>query len=85
MSYLDMMERNTLEESRRARERQIMEEGIALHQQKKKDEEDIRYRETEEARENSKMRMFGRPGHGAPTVDNRKKRYFDYFDNFDNF
>ena len=71
-----MMERNTLEESRRARERQIMEEGIALHQQKKKDEEDIRYRETEEAREYSKMRMFGRPGHGAPTVDNRKKRYF---------
>ena len=46
----------------------------ALHQQKKKDEEDIRYRETEEAREYSKMRMFGRPGHGAPTVDNRKKR-----------
>ena len=78
-----MMERNTLEESRRARERQIMEEGIALHQQKKKDDEDIRYRETEEAREYSKMRMFGRPGHGAPTVDNRKKRYLiDYFEYF---
>ena len=50
----------------------------ALHQQKKKDEEDIRYRETEEAREFSKMRMFGRPGHGAPTVDNRKKRFTEH-------
>ena len=28
LSYLDMMERNTLEETRRARERQIMEEGM---------------------------------------------------------
>ena len=52
--------------------------GRALHQQKKKDEEDIRYRETEEAREFSKMRMFGRPGHGAPTVDNRKKRFTEH-------
>ena len=28
LSYLDMMERNTVEENRRVRERQIMEEGM---------------------------------------------------------
>ena len=50
----------------------------SLWQQKKKEDEDLHYREREEAREFSKMRMFGRPGHGAPTVDNRKKRFTEH-------
>lgn len=48
--------------------------GRSLWQQKKKEDDDMSYREREEAKEFSKMRMFGRPGHGAPTIDNRKKR-----------
>ena len=60
LSYLDMMERSNLEEGRRARERQIMEEGLSLWQQKKKEEDDFHYREREEAKEYSRMKMFGR-------------------------
>merc|ERR1719410_2841862 len=78
LSYLDMMERTNMEENRRARERQIMEEGLSLWQQKKREDDDMNYREREEAKEYSKMRMFGRPGHGAPTVDNRKKRFTEH-------
>lgn len=72
------MERANMEDDRRARERQIMDEGLNLWQQKKKEDDDMSYREREEAREFSKMRMFGRPGHGAPTVDNRKKRFTEH-------
>ena len=50
----------------------------SLWQQKKKEDDDLHYREREEAREYSKMRMFGRPGHGAPTIDNRKKRFTEH-------
>ena len=60
LSYFDMMERTNMEEGRRARERQIMEEGLSLWSQKKKEDDDLHYREREEAKEYSKMKMFGR-------------------------
>ena len=37
-----------------------MDEGVAMWEQKKKEDEDLNYKEMEEAREMSKNRMFGR-------------------------
>ncbi len=51
MAYLDMMERNIVEERRRQRERAIMEEGKALWQAKKHNELEQDLREQEEVRE----------------------------------
>jgi len=78
LSYLDMMERNNVEENRRARERIIMDEGRAMWDQKRKEDDDLMHRETEEVREMSRNKMFGRPGHGAPTIDVRKKRFTEH-------
>jgi len=78
LSYLDMMERNSAEERRRARERVIMDEGRTLWEQKKKEDLEMDFRDVEEVREMSKMKMFGRPGNGAPTIDIRKKRFTEH-------
>lgn len=78
LSYLDMMERNNQEEQRRAREKQLMEEGKALWQQKKMEEQDLQSRDVEEIKDLSRNKMFGRPGHGAPTQDIRKKKFTEH-------
>ena len=48
LSYLDMMERSIQEERRRERERNIMEEGKALWQQKKQEQLEVEIRDQEE-------------------------------------
>lgn len=78
LSYLDMMERNSQEDRRRVRERQLMEEGKALWQQKHQEEMDLASRDMEEIKELSRGKMFGRPGHGAPTGDIRKKKFTEH-------
>jgi len=78
LSYLDMMERSSQEEERRARERQLMEEGKLLYQQKKAEEHDLATRDVEEIKELARLKMFGRPGHGAPTGDIRKKKFTEH-------
>ena len=50
MSYLDMMERHSAEERRRAREREIMEEGKALWMAKKNEELELEHRDQEQVR-----------------------------------
>ncbi len=47
LSYSDMMERNAQEEARRARERQMMEEGKSLWIAKKKEELELELRDQE--------------------------------------
>jgi hypothetical protein len=78
LSYLDMMERNVQEDNRRARERQIMDEGQQMWQQKKQEETDLNQREMAEVRDMARAKMFGRPGNGAPTVDVRKKKFTEH-------
>lgn len=46
----------------------------ALWEQKKAEEQQLLFRDLEELKELSRSKMFGRPGHGAPTEDVRKKR-----------
>jgi len=48
LSYLDMMERHSAEERRRAREREIMEEGKALWMAKKNEELELEHRDQEQ-------------------------------------
>ena len=48
MSYLDMMERHSAEERRRAREREIMEEGKALWMAKKNEDLELEHRDQEQ-------------------------------------
>ena len=48
LSYLDMMERHSAEERRRAREREIMEEGKALWMAKKSEELEMEHRDQEQ-------------------------------------
>ena len=48
LSYLDMMERSIQEERRRERERNIMEEGKALWQQKKQEQLEVEIKDQEE-------------------------------------
>jgi len=78
LTYLDKMERNSEEDRRKAREKMIMEEGKALWQRKQQEEEELRFMDVEEIKEITKQRMFGRPGHGAPTQDIRKKRFTEH-------
>ncbi|XP_071746149.1 uncharacterized protein [Lepeophtheirus salmonis] len=78
LSYLDMMEKNSAEDRRRQRERVIMEEGKALWQAKKHDDFELELREQEEIRELSRNKIFGKPGHGAPTMNNRKKLFTEH-------
>ena len=47
LSYLDMVERNSAEERRRARERVMMEEGTALWKAKKSEELELELRDQE--------------------------------------
>ena len=49
----------------------ILNDSRALWERKKKEEEDLLFRDLEELKELSRARMFGRPGHGAPTTDIR--------------
>jgi len=72
------MERNSAEDRRRAREKQVMQEGKALWNIKKQEEDDILSRDVEEIKEIAKQKMFGRPGHGAPTQDIRKKKFTEH-------
>jgi len=78
LSYIDMLERTESEERRRDREVQIMQEGKALWEKKKKEEEDLLFRDLEELKGLQKSKMFGRPGHGAPTQDIRKKKFTEH-------
>ena len=36
------------------------------------------FRDLEELKELSRAKMFGRPGHGAPTTDIRKKKFTEH-------
>jgi len=78
LSYIDMLERSESEERRKEREIRIMQEGKALWEKKKKEEEDLLFRDLEELKELSRAKMFGRPGHGAPTQDIRKKKFTEH-------
>jgi len=78
LSYLDMMERNSQEEQRRARERQLMDEGRSMWQTKRAEELELAARDMEEVKEMSRIKMFGRPGNGAPTGDVRKKKFTEH-------
>ena len=49
-----------------------------LWEQKKQDERDFLFRDVEELKELSRQKMFGRPGHGAPTEDIRKKKFTEH-------
>ena len=49
-----------------------------MWERKKKEEEDLLFRDLEELKELSRGRMFGRPGHGAPTTDIRKKKFTEH-------
>jgi len=78
LSYLDQMERSQDDENRRARERVIMDEGRVLWEHKKREEEEMAMKDLHEIRELSKNKIFGRPGHGAPTYDIRKKKFTEH-------
>ncbi|TRY68296.1 hypothetical protein TCAL_07196 [Tigriopus californicus] len=77
-SYVDMMERNSAEERRRQRERIMMEEGKALWRAKKSEDLEMELKEQEQIRELARLKHFGRPGHGAPTENIRKKKFTEY-------
>lgn len=49
-----------------------------LWEQKKQEERDFLFRDVEELKELSRQKMFGRPGHGAPTEDIRKKKFTEH-------
>ena len=55
MSYLDMMERHSAEERRRAREREIMEEGKALWMAKKNEELELEHRDQEQVKSRANL------------------------------
>jgi len=78
LSYTDMMERAMLEERRRERERAIMEEGRSLWQNKKREQLEQEIREQEEIKACQHVNLFGKPGHGAPTEEIRKRRFTEY-------
>eukprot|EP00090_Calanus_glacialis_P013030 TRINITY_DN21643_c0_g1_i1.p1 TRINITY_DN21643_c0_g1~~TRINITY_DN21643_c0_g1_i1.p1 ORF type:complete len:462 (-),score=133.65 TRINITY_DN21643_c0_g1_i1:237-1583(-) len=78
LSYLDKMERNKEEDTRKERERQVMQEGKALWERKRQEEEELQVRDVEETKEIVKQKIFGRPGHGAPTQDIRKKKFTEH-------
>merc|ERR1719322_1509528 len=63
---------------RKEKERRIVEEGRALWELKKQEERETLFRDTEELRELRRQKMFGRPGHGAPTGDIRKKKFTEH-------
>lgn len=67
-----------VEERRRQRERAIMEEGKNLWMQKKQEQLDVELRDQEELRELAHVQLFGKPGHGAPTGNIRKKKFTEY-------
>ncbi|XP_023345523.1 uncharacterized protein LOC111714611 isoform X2 [Eurytemora carolleeae] len=73
-----MVERSKEEEERRTKERTMMEEGRALWMQKIKEDENQSKRDLNDINELARQRMFGRPGHGAPTVDIRKKKFTEH-------
>eukprot|EP00090_Calanus_glacialis_P021912 TRINITY_DN33788_c0_g1_i1.p1 TRINITY_DN33788_c0_g1~~TRINITY_DN33788_c0_g1_i1.p1 ORF type:complete len:454 (+),score=113.33 TRINITY_DN33788_c0_g1_i1:334-1695(+) len=78
LSYLDSMERSDSEERKRLRERQLMDEGRAIWEQKKQEEQDLLFRDVEEIKDLARAKMFGKPGHGAPTGDIRKKKFTEH-------
>ena len=49
-----------------------------LWERKKQEERDFLFRDVEELKELSRQKMFGRPGHGAPTEDIRKKKFTEH-------
>ena len=49
-----------------------------LWQKKKQEEEELLFRDLEDLKELSRAKMFGRPGHGAPTRDIRKKKFTEH-------
>ena len=49
-----------------------------LWHKKKQEEEELLFRDLEELKELSRAKMFGRPGHGAPTRDIRKKKFTEH-------
>jgi len=78
LHYLDTMDRTDSEERKRLKERQVMEEGRALWERKKQEEQDLLFRDVEEIKELARAKMFGKPGHGAPTGDIRKKKFTEH-------
>ena len=60
LSYEDRMERKEVEEGRRAKERQLMDEGRNLWRQKKAEEADMLFRDIEDVKEFARQKMFGK-------------------------
>ena len=60
LSYEDRMERKEVEEERRLKERQLMEEGRNLWRQKKADEAEVLFRDIEDVKEFARQKMFGK-------------------------
>ena len=60
LSYEDRMERKELEEGRRAKERQLMDEGRNLWRQKKAEEAEMLFRDIEDVKEFARQKMFGK-------------------------
>ena len=60
LSYEDRMERREVEEERRAKERQLMEEGRNLWRQKKAEEAEVLFRDVEDVKEFARQKMFGK-------------------------
>ena len=54
------MERREGEEERRAKERQLMEEGRNLWRQKKAEEAEVLFRDVEDVKEFARQKMFGK-------------------------
>ena len=50
----------------------------ALWQIKKQEERDLLFKDLEELKAVQRLKMFGRPGHGAPTNDIRKKKFTEH-------
>ena len=49
-----------MEEERRAKERQLMEEGRNLWRQKKAEEAEVLFRDVEDVKEFARQKMFGK-------------------------
>ena len=60
LSYEDRMERREVEEGRRAKERQLMDEGRNLWRQKKAEEAEMLFRDIEDVKEFARQKMFGK-------------------------
>ena len=54
------MERRDVEEGRRAKERQLMDEGRNLWRQKKAEEAEMLFRDIEDVKEFARQKMFGK-------------------------